>query len=860
MASTKKPWQWVLGCSFFFFLIPGGSLHCSNLNMDSPVILLGATATASCTIWRSSCRIQQNEELLIMWKLDEEFLKGTQYSLSNGVEVSNITVGPLNETVTSLSCYVQRKGKLQMMNVIQIHAGYPPMQPQNLTCVMNVTTKSLTCHWDPGRDSLLPVSIALKCFWNQRGCEVPPEHIPPVCIPLAGQNSCTIGRENLLLYHNMIFWVSAKNPLGVVESEPLCADPIDLVRLDPPALQTIQAIPEETDCVSVAWEAPKDSEHMHMSCDLRYRKERDWQWTVVHNITNPARERQQTQQMQSCGFLFGTLYQFQMRCQRVTGVGYWSNWSPTMNFSTHEKEPSGELDAWWKVKPREADKRTEVQLLWKPMKPDEAHGKILGYWATLSTRWHNGEPSTLCNTTELHCAFSLPFGTQRISLMAYNTKGLSQPTEVFLLEKKGQPVPSFQVSPHNEKSIWARWDLPGAPATGYIIEWHRVTSADSPVDNNFGWTKVQSGAITQALIQENVDPFQCYNISIYPLYRDGVGMPKSVEVYTRQKAPSETPKLHPGIISKSTAEIHWEPIPVEKQNGFIINYTIFWIGTNEDMSSAVMNSSVDTFTIKGLWPSRMYRVHIMASTVGGSTNGSILVLYTKGIDDTDLPFVYLLIGLLLLAIIVLVICFHKSKRMKTQFWPSVPDPANSSLGRWAPAILQEEILQAPKACELSPVMVSAILVIEVDEKKCLSCGKSEPTKALEDGPMAAFSESYISDADAALPASGPRPASYMNSPESVQYAKVFGDSYRSQQKASPTFYIRSNSTQPLLCDMTPSPKSYENLWFHSDQANRELGCNSQEDAVFTDTALLDFPLLQGLKIDGDEDLSNFRRP
>lgn len=28
-------------------------------------------------------------------------------------------------------------------------------------------------------------------------------------------------------------------------------------------------------------------------------------------------------------------------------------------------------------------------------------------------------------------------------------------------------------------------------------------------------------------------------------------------------------------------------------------------------------------------------------------------------------------------------------RVKQQFWPSVPDPANSSLGKWVPAELQE---------------------------------------------------------------------------------------------------------------------------------------------------------------------------
>lgn len=96
----------------------------------------------------------------------------------------------------------------------------------------------------------------------------------------------------------------------------------------------------------------------------------------------------------------------------------------------------------------------------------------------------------------------------------------------------------------------------------------------------------------------------------------------------------------------------------------------------------------------------------------------------------------------------------------------------------------------------------------------------------------------------------------MNSPEPIQYATVVGDSYRSQE-ASSSLCMRSNSTQPLLSDLVPSPKPYENLCFHSDQGNRKY--SFQEDASFLDGVLFDFPLLQGLKICGDEDLTHLRK-
>ncbi|XP_066494854.1 granulocyte colony-stimulating factor receptor [Tiliqua scincoides] len=842
MAATLKPAGQLLRWSIFLFLLPGGVLPCSNLTVNSPVIL-GTEVTASCTIWRNRCPVRLDGDIQIVWKLDEEFLQGVQYSLNHGAESSNITIRPLNRTVTALSCYVKRNKTLHLMNLTQIHAGYPPPQPHNLSCVMNFTTMNLTCHWDPGQDGLLPGGeVTLTRFISRSNCSA--RHDPLlVCRQPVTQNFCIIRRASLQLFQNMIFQVTVKNGLGVVQSEPLCADPMDLVKLDPPVIQAIQSIPEETDCVAVEWEAVRGNVFKQI-CDMRYRMESNQEWMLVYNITSPPEKTLQ------CGFLLGTRYQFQMRCRKHP-LGYWSDWSPTKNFTTHEKVPSGELDTWWTVKSTEDEKGIEVQLLWKPMKSNETNGKILGYQATLGTRqYHHKKLPVLCNTTEMHCSFSLPPGNRRINLMAYNKRGLSPPTAVFLFEKEGQPVSKFQVHPEDENRFQVCWNPPGLPTTGYIIEWHKSCGfLDQLSDNNISWTKVQNGNITHTLIQENIEPYQRYNISIYPLYMDGVGRAQYVEAYTVQKAPSEAPKLQAGSISKSTAELHWEPILVEKQNGFITNYTIFWTGTNEEMSSAIMSSSLNKFTITGLRPSRMYRVHIMASTVAGSANGTTVTLYTKALDDIDILTVYTLVGLLLFMIIILIICFQKSKRMKTQFWPSVPDPANSSLGRWAPAILQEEVLQAPKACELSPTILSAILVIEADEKKCLSCGKSEPTvKALEDGPTAS-PVSYSHKA--------PRPASYMNSPESVQYATVVGDSYRSQEETSSSFYMRSNSTQPLLSDLVPSPKPYENLCFHSDQAHGD--CSFQEDVIFLDRVLIDFPLLQGLKISGDEDLNQLRK-
>lgn len=126
-----------------------------------------------------------------------------------------------------------------------------------------------------------------------------------------------------------------------------------------------------------------------------------------------------------------------------------------------------------------------------------------------------------------------------------------------------------------------------------------------------------------------------------------------------------------------------------------------------------MNSSFNSFIIRDLKPSTLYKVHIMASTVGGSTNGTSLTLVTMVLgearprgtlgtlegcegtqrsqvlpqtcpitvppslqgallavtpspacfpDDIEIQILFLTLGLIFVLLIVLLICFQKNGR------------------------------------------------------------------------------------------------------------------------------------------------------------------------------------------------------
>lgn len=69
--------------------------------------------------------------------------------------------------------------------------------------------------------------------------------------------------------------------------------------------------------------------------------------------------------------------------------------------------------------------------------------------------------------------------------------------------------------------------------------------------------------------------------------------------------------------------------------------------------------------------------------------------------------------------------------------------------------------------------------------------------------------------------------------------------------------LGTTSTRLLLGGLTLSPKSFENLWFQTSPLGtpEPLVPNPEDDCIFE--PLLDFPLLQGLRVSGAEGLGGF---
>ncbi|XP_030074348.1 granulocyte colony-stimulating factor receptor isoform X2 [Microcaecilia unicolor] len=842
----------MLGTLLLFLLLKGVQ-PCAQVSLESPIVPVGSPVTATCTV-RNSC-IDLEEEIQILWKLDEEYLPETEQNNSSWGIGSRVTLHSFNRTRGMLSCYAAGTGIPQLMDRVEIRTGYPPSKPSNLSCFMNLTEESLTCTWDPGPETYIETNVTLERY-RSRDRDGAFLDKKAECTPLKGQNHCTIPRKHLNLYQKEDIWVTAENALGKTQSDKLCLAPMDAVKLDPPTVDTIKSSTLDAGCLNVQCKKSKEAMWMNQLYEMRYKSEEDDKWSMVSSNHTPDAGNYSVQ-IKDCGFLAATVYHFQVRRIRQIGVGHWSNWGPVYSFFTPERAPAGKLDVWWKLDHTRSDKKTNVKLMWKPMRKKDANGEILGYLVFLINEGGEDEIVVLCNTTKLACDVPVPSEVTKVYIKAYNVAGESPAREVVLLDIQGSPLSSIRAFPKNDHSLCVEWEAPKASVTRYVLEWYRVSEQE---DDSTSW-KTEVGTLTNSVLKENIEPYQLFHVSLYPIYEDAVGRPQHIEAYTKQKAPSVSPKLHLKSIGRSEAEIEWTTIPIEKQNGFITNHTIFWKNSRGCLSYAVVGASSRNFLLKNLEASSVYKVHLKSSTAGGSINGTILTIHTTILTDMEILMFLLALSMLLALIIsfVLVVYFKKHLRMKKRLWPSVPDPANSSLGEWMPTKLQEGNIQFPVTPESNPIITSNITILEREMVK-----KSAPARKGDTGggdlkifPTSSF---QLNDNDRRNRSISPSVThmrenaqlpSYVNTSSTVQYAKIIVDPYRGQKVPVP-LYLRSDSTQPLLCDMSPSPKAYENLWFLEGSPYFREDTDFQECEV----SLMDFPLLQELKIQGTEAFSN----
>ncbi|XP_061111778.1 granulocyte colony-stimulating factor receptor [Conger conger] len=819
--------------TLFTFLIPPdisvrGS-PCAEIRVQAPVAVLGSPFSASCFV-PEGCPLVEGRSFRIEWRLNERVVAANQSG-----RVSTVTVGSFSDVEAALVCCVcwEEAGCLTADGVT-IRGGHPPSAPQNLTCLTNLTGPlTFTCTWDPGRETHLPTNYTLH---TEISLSEPERRAYPQ--PL-GRHACTIPRGGFTLYKEMTISVMAQNALGRVSSEPLSLDPMDSVKFDPPVLLGVKTEPLAFGCLSLQWSLSKQQQWVteNLLVQVRFQMADSDTWTGEMK-DSPGGDGREA--LQLCGLLHGTDYRVRMRVRRVPGP--WSEWGNSGTGATLERAPTGKLSVWLKVV-AESQTHTYVQIFWKPGSWFRANGKNVSLEVSLPIGQRGQGRATVCRTQQRHCEAALPQGMRSVTVRAINSAGGSSASRVQVYQHRGmESVSDITVSSVGDTSLRVSW-TPAPVAVGYVLEWGPELQGDL----RFLSFQLLGPNQTTALISDGIEPHTPYWISVYARYRNGIGVPVMAEGYSQQKAPSMAPSVRVGEIHHTWARLAWEPIPLRERNGIIQNYTVYYWDDPGRTRAVTIRPTETGVTLSNLRPESNYKAFISASTEGGAVNGTVVTLKTAVADAWGdvITVVPACVGLMLFFILIMLACLSKQDRIKMRFWPMIPDPANSSIKDWTEGDTLPEYPAFPSMKDMQepvPVKLSWFSLLDVPE--------GPPEKGAE-GPT--MDDLWLQDPDPRGPAEPPRdPARDSEAVrEAVPYATVvFANPYLSQERPPPaSTYLRSDSTQPLLGEESPSPRAYQNFHFPEEEGGARESTGSQGGSgAFWE----EFPLLSVLNVQGPQ--------
>ncbi|XP_060544538.1 granulocyte colony-stimulating factor receptor-like isoform X1 [Pantherophis guttatus] len=549
--------------------------------------------------------------------------------------------------------------------------------------------KNITCYWDllPEMDS--PITYTLQVTEEAGRCQRD-FGLLKNCVADPGEHWCGVPVENLFAFYKIK--LTAQNQQLRADSSEKCLRGMSIVKLSPPVLNVVAP---QSRCLQLQWNLPGDelisateAQYEIRHCDLVESSCLQVNFTALENAPLSAN---------ICGLFPFTNYSMQVRAKYLQssafqsdGDPFWSDWSLETFARTLPAVPSRGPAFWRKLGSPTADKERAVVLMWKPLKPKDANGEILGYSLRSQRKGELTVPACI-TSHHLKCRLLLPAGEEfTFYLTARNTVGISPPTRLVIPAFRNPEVPpsplSILVSSAGDHSLLLQWSLPSNPKMDFVLEWNKLPEKEVGDPH---W-QYQSEHVNRTVIREAIEPGHLYAVKIFGLLDGRLGAFGSAQGYSKQIAPLRAPALYPTQVWKSWVELQWERLPLEERGGEIQNYTLYYKEEKkDDYRAVVLDSLVHRYVINGLAPGSTVRVYMVTANEGGNTRGSVLSIRTKNYDygEVEILISVFCIGfIILLAGTLVCVSRHRSSvnKLRKYLWPQIPDPRKSNLATWIP--------------------------------------------------------------------------------------------------------------------------------------------------------------------------------
>ncbi|XP_043834322.1 interleukin-31 receptor subunit alpha [Dromiciops gliroides] len=542
-----------------------------------------------------------------------------------------------------------------------------PQKPENISCIF-YHKMNFTCTWSPEKEVYPTVYIVNRTFVTGTKRDS--------CIS-ENRTSCSFLYPYVPYPNNYSIEVEAKNVFGAQKSDVTYWDLEKIVKIEPSTILTVEPIPGVKHMLQVEWSKPGGLPYTgSYICHLRYRRVNSTNWKPV------SQELQNERPYNLTGLLPLQQYAVSMRC-RVATSEIWSGWSEERTGTTEGLAPNSSLDLWRVLGPAQPDGGRTVQLLWKEARVEPSVRKPLGY-----NIWYFPENETTVKETKTTAyqqfKIHLGSGAYLVSVVYYTSDGVSPEATLRIPavhEKALQCIEAMQVH-QSQDHLVIEWQTSAEEVDRWVIEWY----PDLEMENlERSWEFVSKTRNWTGRADSFV-PFQCYNISVYPVVGVvgvEVGVPQSIQAYFKEGIPLEGPLAKAQNISARTATIQWEEIPKTQRRGFINNYTVFYKSEHGREFARTLNSSTLQCELESLERNTQYTVQVMANTLVGSKNGTSFNFRTLSITTIEIVYLASITGggLFLLGILVMV-CGLTKPKLKRLVCPEIPNPAQSNVVLW----------------------------------------------------------------------------------------------------------------------------------------------------------------------------------
>uniref|UniRef100_A0A7N5JHT1 Leptin receptor n=1 Tax=Ailuropoda melanoleuca TaxID=9646 RepID=A0A7N5JHT1_AILME len=303
---------------------------------------VGSNVSIHC-IYKNENEIVSSKKI-VWWLNLAEKIPPSQYTVL-GDQVSKVTFPNLNAT--------RPRGKftydaVYCCNQQECHHRYAELYVIdvniNISCETDGYLTKMTCRWSTNAiQSLMGSTLQLRYHRSSLYCsDVPSIH------PISEPKDCHLQRDGfyecifqpIFLLSGYTMWIKINHSLGSLDSPPTCVVPDSVVKPLPPSSVKAE-ITVKIGLLKISWEKPVFPEN-NLKFQIRYGlngKEVQWKIYEVYDAKS-----------KSASVLVPDLcavYAVQVRCQRLDGLGYWSNWSsPAYTVVMDIKVPTRGPEFW----------------------------------------------------------------------------------------------------------------------------------------------------------------------------------------------------------------------------------------------------------------------------------------------------------------------------------------------------------------------------------------------------------------------------------------------------------------------------------------------------------------------------------